>query len=127
MLLGVGLLRGTGILGMRAEARRESRVLAGLNAGNFRKISSNGFGDGHNCYPHSMAWFQDHLYAGTTRSNLALIKVAVDQGRLTNLAVWPVKTPANEYENDLRAQIWHEGPMGIRKVAYVFRRPDLRP
>ena len=42
----------------------------GLAAYNFRKISQNGFGDGYNAYPHSMIWFKDHLYVGTTRANL---------------------------------------------------------
>ena len=43
----------------------------GLIAKNFRKISINGFGNPYNSYAHSLAWFRDHLYVGTTRAPLA--------------------------------------------------------
>ena len=40
----------------------------GLSMRNFKGIAQGGFGDGHNNYAHSMAWFDGKLYVGTTRS-----------------------------------------------------------
>lgn len=39
----------------------------GLRAEDFRRIAGGGFGDRNNRTAHSMAWFKDHLYVGTTR------------------------------------------------------------
>lgn len=83
----------------------------GLRLADFRKISANGFGDGNNAYAHTMAWFQNRLYVGTTRANLCLIKNSV------NLKIdhWPVECPnpvyseAFEYEQ-ARAEIWRYTP-----------------
>ena len=47
----------------------------GLSLNNFRRVCENGFGDGHNSFAHSMAWFKDQLYIGTTRSNFQMIKI----------------------------------------------------
>ena len=52
------------------ESIAETPLYPGLRAKNFKKNSLNGFGDRHNAYPHSMTVFKDHLYVGTTRSNL---------------------------------------------------------
>ena len=35
----------------------------------FKRVAYGGFGDGQNAYAHSMAWFDGHLYVGTTRGN----------------------------------------------------------
>ena len=63
-----------------------------LKFADISQISENGFGDGHNSYAHSMAWFNNHLYAGTTRSNLCLIKLQTFADEW-NLATWPVECP----------------------------------
>lgn len=73
----------------------------GLSNGHFRRIATNGFGDGRNSYAWSSAWFDDHLYIGTIRHVLVTLskRVAFD-------AVWPVPLPKADEELDVRAQIW---------------------
>jgi ubiquinone/menaquinone biosynthesis C-methylase UbiE len=78
----------------------------GLRETNFTKIADNGFGDGLNSYAHSMAWFQDHLYVGTTRANLCMIKAH----NPPSLRSWPTKCLDDVYDLDLRAQIWRYNP-----------------
>ena len=77
-------------------------IRPGLRRGDFRLIARRGFGDGHNTYAHSMAWFNDHLYVATTRGNFPLMKrrlpIAMD--------VWPVECPEDPFDLDLRAEIW---------------------
>lgn len=85
----------------------------GLTAENFRPISERGFGDPYNSYPHSMSWFQDHLYVGTTRGHLFLLGTA--SRAVPELAPkrlqWPVNVPKNIYHDlDMRAQIWRFNP-----------------
>ncbi|MBF0306225.1 MAG: hypothetical protein HQL41_11315 [Alphaproteobacteria bacterium] len=75
----------------------------GLGLGDFRKASENGFGDPGNAYPHSMAWWRDRLFVGTTRSNMCMLKISKIK---TNLAQWPVECPDYLYDLDMRAQIW---------------------
>ncbi|MGK7903830.1 MAG: hypothetical protein AB4352_20980 [Hormoscilla sp.] len=84
----------------------------GLRNSNFRKICENGFGDRNNSYAHSMAWFQDHLYVGTTRANLCLIRHGMPQIKMD---VWPVECPnpvySPEFERtEARAEIWRYDP-----------------
>jgi SAM-dependent methyltransferase len=87
-------------------------IPGGLSAGNFRPVAVQGFGDGYNSYPHSMAWFKGHLYVGTTRAVLA------HRGRWRKMAggvgwnsdMWPVKTPEGPFDIDLRAEIWRYSP-----------------
>lgn len=84
----------------------------GLRKSNFRKICDNGFGDRANAYAYSMVWFQDHLYVGTGRSNLMLLKygmpfVTIDQ--------WPVEVPYPPYTQGFeqiyaRGEIWRYSP-----------------
>jgi SAM-dependent methyltransferase len=81
----------------------------GLNARNFRKVSANGFGDPFNAYPHSMIWFKDHLFAGTTRANLHLLWFTMGE-HVSRFSVWPVEQPADPYDLDLRGQIWRYNP-----------------
>ena len=74
----------------------------------FSQISENGFGDGQNAYAHSMAWFKGHLYVGTTRNNLCLVRSNAQRDTLRR---WPVWTPKDLYESlDMRAQIWRYDP-----------------
>ena len=80
----------------------------GLREGNFRKICANGFGDGNNAYPYSYAWFKDHLYIGTGRANLCLLKFAMP---FVKIDVWPVECPYKNYTPEFertaaRGEIW---------------------
>jgi hypothetical protein len=84
---------------------------AGLRRELFRKICENGFGDRHNSYSHSMVWFNGHLYVGTTRTNLCLIRKALP----VKIDFWPVdcSTPiySPEFERaQARAEIWRYDP-----------------
>src|SRR6266404_5866346 len=78
----------------------------GLEETDFRKIAENGFGDGLNSYAHTMAWFKEHLYVGTTRANLAMVK----GHNPPSLRFWPTNCPDDAYDLDLRAQIWRYNP-----------------
>jgi hypothetical protein len=79
----------------------------GLLAQDFRRIAENGFGDALNSYAHSMAWFRDHLYVGTSRGTLAMVRV---NDPPPAMYPWPVRTPDNVYDLDRRAQIWRFAP-----------------
>lgn len=88
-----------------------TEIRRGLSTHDFRRVSANGFGDGYNSYPHSMAWFQDHLYVGTSRSVLS----ARGRWRLETRPdwlgqIWPVRIPDGLFDNDLRSQIWRYHP-----------------
>lgn len=98
----------------------------GLSRRDFRQIAKGGFGDGHNCFAHSMAWFKGRLYLGTTRSNLCMLRVQssyVD----TPLQVWPVDCPTTVdelYKLDRRSQIWAYDPAD-GSWEMVFRAPMI--
>lgn len=84
----------------------------GLSLAHFRKVCENGFGDRNNAYAHSMAWFQDHLYVGTTRANLHLIQNSVKHVKID---VWPVECSNPVYspefeQTQARAEIWRYNP-----------------
>lgn len=81
--------------------------LRGLSAEDFSRIARNGIGDQLNAYAHSMMWFRDRLFVGTTRSNLCLFKVSKISKKLDR---WPVKCPDYVYDQDMRAQIWSFDP-----------------
>jgi hypothetical protein len=96
----------------------------GLDAGDFRLISENGFGDGHNSFAHAAAWFDGRLVVGTTRSNLQMLRF---QAVFKDLPVhcWPVEGPENSpdlYKLDRRAQIWSYDPQTAR-WEQVFQAP----
>jgi len=78
-----------------------ARAGAGLVAADFRPLGLRGLGDRLNTYAHSMAWFRNVLYVGTTRANLSLIKVRAAEV----LDPWPTRVPPDIYDQDLRAQI----------------------
>jgi len=87
-------------------------VEAGLRQRDFRKISKNGFGDGFNAYAYSMAWFNDHLYVGTARANLHLLKMAMPFVRIDQ---WPVEVVHTNYSPEFehgpaRGEIWRYHP-----------------
>lgn len=85
----------------------EPGATPGLASGDFRKVGSRGLDDPGNAYPHSMAWFKNRLYVGTTRSNLCMLKKSQIQ---SNLLTWPVECPDDFYDLDMRAQIWSYDP-----------------
>ncbi|MEO1043703.1 MAG: hypothetical protein AAFX52_15590 [Pseudomonadota bacterium] len=82
---------------------------AGPSASDFSPIAMQGIGDPLNAYPHSMAWFRNHLYVGTTRANLCALSVSKVK---TNIDVWPVECPKDLYDLDMRAQIHRWGGPG---------------
>lgn len=84
----------------------------GLSRGDFARIAEGGLGDGHNSFAHSMAWFKNRLYLGTTRSNLCMLRVQTSYMD-TPFDVWPVDCPTTMdglYTLDRRAQIWCHDP-----------------
>jgi len=96
---------------MTQSTRQHIEEAPGLTTNNFRKIAPNGFGDPLNCYPHSMIWFRDHLYVGTTRANLANRGIQITSKNPDRLgSIWPVEIPDDSLSNDLRAQIWRYYP-----------------
>ncbi len=107
----------------RVEGVQGSRDLPGLRAGNFRKISPNGFGDPLNSYPHSMTWFKDKLYVGTTRAVLHLLWFTRGDRERTFQA-WPVDHPESPYDLDLRGQIWSYDPAS-KQWENVFQSPMI--
>lgn len=97
----------------------------GLGRPDFRKVSENGFGDGFNSYAHSMAWFRGHVYAGTSRTTMALLG-AGDRGGMkdVSLDIWPVEITHRVYTPEFervhaRAEIWRMDPaVGIWTRVY---------
>lgn len=82
--------------------------LPGLHASSFRRICDNGFGDGHNAYAYAMAWYKGHLFVGTSRANLMLLKFAMP---FVKIDTWPVECPYPNYspqfeEQCARGEIW---------------------
>jgi len=96
----------------------------GLSTRNFTRIAEGGFGDGHNNYAHSMAWFEGKLYVGTTRQNLCMLRL---QSAFETMPfyTWPVECPdtIDELDKlDRSAQIWCYDPV-IKHWEMVFRAP----
>ena len=78
-------------------------------------IAEGGFGDRQNSYAWAMEWFKGKLYVGTGR-NVWCVENAVSQFYFkfetfykTNPALG-VRCPANQYDLDLRAEIWQYTP-----------------
>ncbi|MFH1158197.1 MAG: hypothetical protein V1721_04860 [Pseudomonadota bacterium] len=82
-------------------------VWPGLDKDDFRLVSQGGFGDGVNAYAHSMAWFKDHLYVGTTRGNFPLMRKRLPIG----MDPWPVECPKDPFELGLNSEIWRYSPV----------------
>lgn len=68
-----------------------------------------GFGDPHNCYAYSCGWYDDHVYIGTFRDALALVKLRTPYE--VRMPFWPVPVPESIWEMDLCAQIWRYSPL----------------
>jgi len=83
-------------------------VHPGLSKEHFKLIAYGGFGDGHNSYAHSMAWFDRRLYVSTIRGAFALMRKR-QSGNL-GLDVWPVEGPVDPFDLDLCAEIWAYDP-----------------
>jgi hypothetical protein len=101
-------------LGMSAFPQLGTGV--GLSRRHFAKTCQNGFGDGYNSYAHSIAWFKDHLFVGTSRATMALIKAGAGGGmKDLRLDVWPVEISHPVYSREFelqqaRAEIWRYKP-----------------
>ena len=96
----------------------------GLHRADFRKICVNGFGDGNNAYAHSMAWFKNHIYVGTTRANLCLLRHSMKQ---ITIDIWPVECPYPVYSPEFeqfqaRAEIWRYSPL-LDRWERVYQAP----
>ena len=95
--------------------------LPGLRKTNFKKICDNGFGDRTNAYAYSMVWFQSHLYVGTGRANLMLLKYGMP---FVKIDQWPVEVPYPPYHPEFeqtyaRGEIWRYSPVsGIWERVY---------
>src|SRR5689334_16965333 len=95
-------------------------VWPGLHRRDFRLIAQNGFGDGMNAYAHSMAWFNGHLYVGTTRGNFPFMKARLPIA----MDVWPVPCPEVPFDLDMHAEIWRYAPVADRWER-VFKAPTI--
>lgn len=98
----------------------------GLSEANFRKVCANGFGDGNNAYAHSMAWFNNYLYVGTTRANLCLIRHNMPHVKIDK---WPVECLHRNYSPEFectqaRAEIWRYDPL-LEHWERVFQAPMI--
>jgi SAM-dependent methyltransferase len=83
---------------------------AGLQPGQFRRIATAGFGDSQNAYPHAMAWYDGHLYVGTSRVILALAYFR--RASMQEWDLFPIKpAPEHPYKDfDIRGQVWRYDP-----------------
>jgi hypothetical protein len=92
-----------------------------LGQEHFLPLAVRGFGDPWNSYLHGMAWFDGHLYCGTTRAAYCMIK-ARKIGR-PRWEPWPIKCPDGDpYKSglDLRGQIWRFNPVtGEWQMVYL--------
>lgn len=93
-----------------------------LHERDFRLTCLSGFGDGWNHYAHSMAWFRDRLYVGTTRGNLASLRV---NKPIPALRPWPIECPDRLDDIDRRAQIWVYTPQ-TDTWECVYRAPWIK-
>ncbi len=86
---------------MTAGSDKKNRLIS------YRLISRNGFGNGWNAYPHSMAWFNGELYVGVTKANLCMIKMHKSH----TLNPWPIKCPDDVWDiEDRQVDIWAYDP-----------------
>jgi nucleoside-diphosphate-sugar epimerase len=78
---------------------------SGLSAADFTRLAANGFGEPQNAYVHSMAYFRDQIYAGTSRHSMALLKLFPPLAPPA-MDPWPVNVPGSVEDLDMRGQIW---------------------
>lgn len=73
----------------------------------YKLISRNGFGNGWNAYPHSMAWFNGEIFVGITKANLCMIKMHKSH----TLNPWPIKCPDDVWDiEDRQVEVWAYSP-----------------
>jgi hypothetical protein len=90
-----------------------------LGRDDFRLSTCHGFGQGRHTYAHSMAWFGEHLYVGTTVHTLCMTHAAPPAAP-AQLDPWPVRVPKDIFSLDLRAEIWRFDPVAdLWEQAYV--------
>ncbi|MCK5858858.1 MAG: hypothetical protein KAG72_05885 [Abyssibacter sp.] len=94
-----------------------------LGGEHFKLVSENGFGDGYNNYPHSMAWFKGRLYVGTTRATFQML---AHNDPLPPLDPWPVTPPKDIYDLDRRAEIWSYDPASDEGWICAYRAPWVK-
>jgi hypothetical protein len=91
----------------------------GLSFEDFTRIGEHGLGDPLNAYAHSMEWYNNRLYVGTSRANLCMFKVS----RIPkSIRYWPVECPDDLYDLDMRAQI-HFYDFAHARWREVYRSP----
>src|SRR5213592_611915 len=83
----------------------------GLTATDFTLIAANGFGDPQNAYCHAMDYFRGHLYVGTTRNSMALLKLFPPPDPPA-MDPWPVTVPSRVQDLNMQGQIWRWHPSG---------------
>jgi hypothetical protein len=93
-------------------------------------IAQNGFGDHNNSWAWSMDWFKGKLYVGTGRDELCLEGATLQYyyPLLDEYVLNPgpnVHCPTNEYDLDLRAEIWQYAPK-TDTWKMVYRAPTIR-
>jgi hypothetical protein len=99
----------------------------GLSLRNFKRIAQRGFGDGHNNYAHSMAWYDGKLYVGTTRSNLCMLRLQ-SAYKAAPFYKWPIECPESLEELDKFdrcAQIWCYDP-AVKQWEMTYRSPLIK-
>jgi hypothetical protein len=90
-------------------------------------LTEHGFGDPRNSYAWSMAWFKGKLYVGTGRSVMC-VEHATNQFYFRFETIYRpnpapgVHCPPNQYDLDLRAEIWQYTPRTDR-WRRVYRSP----
>src|SRR5262245_48718721 len=77
----------------------------GLTEADFTRIAANGFGDPQNAYCHAMDYFRGHLYVGTTRNSMALLKL-FPPPEPPAMDPWPVTVPSRVQDLNMQGQIW---------------------
>ena len=95
-----------------------------LAAADFVRVGSNGFGDGQNSYAHSLGWFRDSLYVGTSRNALQLLRLFPPR-HAPAMDPWPVPVPPRVEDLDLHGEIRRLDPRTGR-CEVVHRSPDLK-
>jgi SAM-dependent methyltransferase len=116
----------TQVLNASAPAAMEaSGRPVGLRRKNFNCLASMGLGDPRNSYAHSMAWFLDHLYVGTTRNIFQLVNIAPDPST-DAFHLWPVPVPKGLDATgiDQCCQIWRYSPR-VNCWERVFQSPRI--
>ena len=94
-------------------------------------LAQRGFGDSQNSYAWSMAWFKGKLYVGTGRSVMC-VEHATNQFYFRLDTIYRpnpapgVHCPPNQWDLDLRAEIWQYTPRTGRWLR-VYRSPAVVP